>query len=139
MVETDSLENIAIAKHLLENFRKVGAKIALDDFGVGFTSFEYVRELPVDYIKIDQSFIRFLHEREEDQELVKSMVEMSHKLGKRVIVEGLETVEALAIIKTLGVEYVQGYYLAKPQPLESLDLSVTLPTDSQRDRTRSTA
>ena len=139
VVETDSLENIAIAKHLLDNFRKVGAKIALDDFGVGFTSFEYVRELPVDYIKIDQSFIRFLHEREEDQELVKSMVEMSHKLGKRVIVEGLETVEALAIVKSLGVEYVQGYYLSKPLPLDALDLSITLPTDAQRDRTRSTA
>lgn len=139
VVETDSLENIAIAKHLLENFRKVGAKIALDDFGVGFTSFEYVRELPVDFIKIDQSFIRFLHEREEDQQLVKSMVEMSHKLGKRVIVEGLETSEALAIVRSLGVEYIQGYYLAKPQPLSSLDLSIKLPPEDQCDRTRSTA
>ncbi|WP_373095279.1 EAL domain-containing protein [Zhongshania sp.] len=126
VLETDALEDLGAARKLLNNFKTVGAKIAFDDFGIGFTSFEYVRELPVDYIKIDQSFIRFIHERESDQVLVKSMVEMSHNLGKKVIVEGVETREALEIVRDMGVEYVQGYYLCRPMPLSALDLSLRI-------------
>tara|TARA_R110001592_G_scaffold112297_6_gene310417 strand:- start:20461 stop:23310 length:2850 start_codon:yes stop_codon:yes gene_type:complete len=126
VLETDALENLGQAQRLLNNFRKVGAKVALDDFGIGFTSFQYVRELPVDYIKIDQSFIRFIHERESDQVLVKSMVEMSHNLGKKVIVEGVETLQALEIVRDLGVECVQGYYVCRPMPISALDLSLSI-------------
>lgn len=126
VVETDALENLSTARKLLNNFKTVGAKVAFDDFGIGFTSFEYVRELPVDYIKIDQSFIRFIHERESDQVLVKSMVEMSHNLGKKVIVEGVENREALEIVRDMGVEYVQGYYVCRPMPISALDLSLRI-------------
>ena len=126
VVETDALENLSTARKLLNNFKTVGAKVAFDDFGIGFTSFEYVRELPVDYIKIDQAFIRFIHERESDQVLVKSMVEMSHNLGKKVIVEGVENREALEIVRDMGVEYVQGYYVCRPMPISALDLSLQI-------------
>ena len=126
VVETDALENLSTARRLLNNFKTVGAKVAFDDFGIGFTSFEYVRELPVDYIKIDQSFIRFIHERESDQVLVKSMVEMSHNLGKKVIVEGVENRAALEIVRDMGVEYVQGYYVCRPMPISALDLSLRI-------------
>jgi len=126
VVETDALESLSAARKLLNNFKAVGAKIAFDDFGIGFTSFEYVRELPVDYIKIDQSFIRFIHERESDQVLVKSMVEMSHNLGKKVIVEGVENRQALDIVLDMGVEYVQGYYVCRPMPISALDLSLRI-------------
>ncbi|WP_269619811.1 GGDEF domain-containing phosphodiesterase [Zhongshania sp. BJYM1] len=124
VVETDALEDLGSARRLLNNFKNVGAKVALDDFGIGFTSFEYVRELPVDYIKIDQSFIRFIHERESDQVLVKSMVEMCHNLGKKVIVEGVENRAAFEIVRDIGVEYVQGYYVCRPMPISALDLSL---------------
>ncbi|MBW2940373.1 putative bifunctional diguanylate cyclase/phosphodiesterase [Zhongshania aquimaris] len=126
VVETDALENLSVARKLLNNFKNVGAKVALDDFGIGFTSFEYVRELPVDYIKIDQSFIRFIHERESDQILVRSMVEMSHNLGKKVIVEGVEHREAFDIVREIGVECVQGYYVCRPVPISALDLSLSI-------------
>ena len=126
VVETDALENLSVARKLLNNFKNVGAKVALDDFGIGFTSFEYVRELPVDYIKIDQSFIRFIHERESDQILVRSMVEMSHNLGKKVIVEGVEHREAFDIVREMGVECVQGYYVCRPVPISALDLSLSI-------------
>lgn len=126
VVETDALDSIHEANALLRNFRNIGARIALDDFGVGFTSFEYVRELPVDFIKIDQSFVRFIHERPNDQALVRSMIEMSHSLGKQVIVEGVETQEAMDIIRRLGAEYVQGYYISKPMPIEALNLNMPL-------------
>lgn len=126
VVETDALVNLVHARKLLNNFKSVGAKIAFDDFGIGFTSFEYVRELPVDYIKIDQAFIRFIHERESDQVLVKSMVEMSHSLGKKVIVEGVENRAAFDIVRDIGVDYVQGYFVSRPVPVSALDLSFTI-------------
>ncbi len=126
VVETDALESISTANLLLKNFRAIGAKIALDDFGVGFTSFEYIRELPVDFIKIDQSFLRFIHERPSDQALVRSMVEMSHSLNKQVIVEGVETRQALDLVRTMGVEYAQGYYISRPVPLDALNLHMPL-------------
>jgi EAL domain-containing protein (putative c-di-GMP-specific phosphodiesterase class I) len=126
ILETDALDNMNRARHLLANVTKAGAKIAFDDFGIGFTSFEYVRELPVDYMKIDQSFMRFLHKRKKDQVLVKSMVEMSHGLGKKVIIEGVETREALEIVGNMGVEYIQGYYFCRPMPLSALDPSLKL-------------
>ena len=126
IVETDAISNLHVTHDLLNHFKDIGAKIAFDDFGIGFTSFEYVRDLPVDYIKIDQSFIRFIHEREQDQVLVKSMVEMSHSLGKKVIVEGVENKAALKIVKDMGVEYVQGYYVCRPMPISALDLSLHL-------------
>jgi diguanylate cyclase (GGDEF)-like protein/PAS domain S-box-containing protein len=126
IVETDAISNLAVTHDLLHHFKSIGAKIAFDDFGIGFTSFEYVRELPVDYIKIDQSFIRFIHEREQDRVLVKSMVEMSHSLGKKVIVEGVENRAALDIVRDIGVEYIQGYYICRPMPISALDLSLHL-------------
>lgn len=126
IVETDAISNLNITRNLLNHFKTVGTQIAFDDFGIGFTSFEYVRDLPVDFIKIDQSFIRFIHEREQDRVLVKSMVEMSHSLGKKVIVEGIENRAALAVVKEIGVEYVQGYHICRPMPISALDLSLHL-------------
>ncbi|NKI17067.1 EAL domain-containing protein [Spongiibacter sp. KMU-166] len=126
LVETDALENIDNAEKLLGQFKNVGSRIALDDFGIGFTSFEYVRELPVDYIKIDQAFIRFIHERENDQALVRSMIEMGHSLGKKIIAEGVETKEALDMLKAMRVDYVQGYYLSRPVPIDALNLALKI-------------
>jgi EAL domain-containing protein (putative c-di-GMP-specific phosphodiesterase class I) len=124
LVETDALENIDNARILLEQIKASGAQIALDDFGVGFTSFEYVRELPVDYIKIDQAFIRFIHERENDQALVRSIIEMSHSLGKKVIAEGVEEKAAMEVLSSMQVDYIQGYYISRPVPISALDLSI---------------
>jgi EAL domain-containing protein (putative c-di-GMP-specific phosphodiesterase class I) len=75
IVETDAISTLSITRELLNYFKTIGAKIAFDDFGVGLTSFESVRDLAVEYIKIDQSFVRFIHEREQDRTLVKSIVE----------------------------------------------------------------
>ncbi|WP_372864686.1 putative bifunctional diguanylate cyclase/phosphodiesterase [Spongiibacter sp.] len=126
LVETDALENIENARKLLEQIKVRGAQIALDDFGIGFTSFEYLRELPVDYIKIDQAFIRFINERENDQTLVRSIIEMSHSLGKKVIAEGVEKKAAVEILRDMQVDYIQGYYLSRPVPISALDLNIHL-------------
>jgi diguanylate cyclase (GGDEF)-like protein/PAS domain S-box-containing protein len=126
LVETDALDSIDNARTLLEQIKSSGAQIALDDFGVGFTSFEYVRELPVDYIKIDQAFIRFIHERENDQALVRSIIEMSHSLGKKVIAEGVEGKPAMDLLADMQVDYIQGYYISRPVPINALDLSIRI-------------
>jgi EAL domain-containing protein (putative c-di-GMP-specific phosphodiesterase class I) len=121
-----TLEQPDFDNKLVDLLTKPGAKIAFDDVGIGFTTFEYVHELPVDYMKIDPSFMRFLHERKKDQVLFKSMMEMSHSLGKEVIIEGVETREALEIVGNMGVEYIQGYYFCRPMSLSVLDLPMKL-------------
>ena len=128
LLETDALQDIDNAQRLLKQLQALGAKIALDDFGIGFTSFEYVRELPVDYIKIDKAFVQFIHERESDQVLVRSIVEMSHSLGKRVIAEGVETRQSMEVLRELDVDYIQGYYVSRPVPIDALNLKTTLPS-----------
>ena len=127
LVETDALQDIDNARRLLKQLQALGASIALDDFGIGFTSFEYVRELPVDYIKIDKAFVQFVHERENDRVLVRSIVEMSHGLGKRVIAEGVDSRQALEVLRALDVDYIQGYYISRPVPINALNLQTTLP------------
>ena len=78
----------------------------------------------MDYIKIDQAFIRFIHERENDQALVRSIIEMSHSLGKKVIAEGVEEKAAMDVLSSMQVDYIQGYYISRPVPISALDLSI---------------
>lgn len=121
IVETQAIENLDAAVELMLRFKELGLRIALDDFGVGFTSFEYLRELPFDYVKIDQLFVRQLAEREDDQQLIASINGMVHSLGKKTIAEGIEDAESLRILKEIGVDAVQGYALNRPAPELMLD------------------
>lgn len=91
-----------------------GARITLDDFGTGFTSLNALRRLPIDNIKIDRSFIATLASDAEDRTLVKTIIAMAHSLGRNVIAEGVETQQQLQILKDLGCEEAQGYFLAPP-------------------------
>lgn len=126
IVETEAIERMADAQAMIEELKSIGAELAFDDFGIGFTSFEYLRELPVDYVKIDQSFIRYLDQREQDQLLVKSMIDMSLALGKKVIAEGVETRETFDLLKDMGLHYLQGYYIAHPAPESELDFGLRI-------------
>lgn len=116
ITETTAVHNIGRAKAFMEPLRALGCRFALDDFGVGFTSFTHLRSLPVDTVKIDGSFVRDLASNEENQSLVKAMTEVAHSLGKVVIAEFVESAEILAILHTLGVDYAQGYYIGRPAP-----------------------
>ena len=77
---------------------------------------EYLRELPVDYVKIDQSFIRNLQEKETDRVLVRSMNEMIQRLGLKSIAEGVEDARSMTFLRDIGIDYCQGYYISKPLP-----------------------
>jgi len=116
LTETAALQNLVQARSFMEPLRDLGCKFALDDFGVGFTSFAQLRALPVDTIKIDGTFIRQLDTSKEDQAVTRSIVDVAHSLNKTVVAEFVEREELMDCLRTFGVDYAQGYYIGKPQP-----------------------
>lgn len=114
MTELESAMNTIV---VLQN---MGIKVSIDDFGTGYSSLAYLRKLPIDKIKIDRSFISEMAENDSDLTIVKSMIKLSHGLGKRVLAEGVETEAQLNILRTLQCDAVQGYYISKP--IGELDL-----------------
>ena len=120
------LTESALAPHkrnnecLFNQLRAAGCSIALDDFGTGYSSLSYLRRIPVDYIKIDKSFVSDMSTNKDDNVLVSTIIAMSKSLGKEVVAEGVETKEQLQQLTELGCDFIQGYYFSKPLPSESL-------------------
>jgi len=115
ITETAAVENFEQTREMIMSLRTLGGKFALEDFGAGFCSFNYLKTFPVDYVKIDGQFIRNLINDETDQVLVKSMTEIASKLGKKTIAEFVETPEIIAKLKEMGIDYGQGYVFGKPE------------------------
>ena len=120
ITETAAVSNFSKTREMVSKIRALGCRFALDDFGAGFSSFNYIKNFPVDYLKIDGQFISNLAVDHSDQVLVKSMVEVAHSLGKKAIAEYVSNAEILRVLKEIGVDYVQGYLLGKPE-LELLE------------------
>ncbi len=120
ITETALIENIAVAQHFITELKSLGCRFALDDFGIGFSSFDYVKHLPVDYLKIDGSFIRNLPHDVVDQHLVKAMVEVARGLGKKTVAEFVQDEETLSLLREYGVDYAQGYHVGKPRHMSEL-------------------
>ncbi len=116
VTETEAVENLSKARGFIDALRGIGCKFALDDFGIGFSSFHYLRNLPVDYIKIDGSFVRNLHVDRDDRLFVKAIVDLAKGLKIHCIAEFVENRHIIDILVELGVELGQGYYIAKPAP-----------------------
>ena len=114
ITETAAIANYEQTRKMIIQLRELGCSFALDDFGVGFNSFSYLKQFPVDYLKIDGSFITNLVNDPIDQTLVKSMVEISKTLGKKTVAEFVESEETLEMIKSYGIDHAQGYYIGKP-------------------------
>jgi diguanylate cyclase (GGDEF)-like protein/PAS domain S-box-containing protein len=100
-------------------FRDAGIQVSVDDFGTGYSSLSYLKKFDVDYIKIDQSFICNLGVSDDDLALCEAIIVMAHKLGMKVIAEGVETSYQREVLVTAGCDYIQGYLVCKPMPLES--------------------
>ena len=96
--------------------RDAGMVLSIDDFGTGYSSMSYFQQIPATELKIDQSFVRTLHEDEQSYQLVKIMIEIGHQFGMRVVAEGVESAASLAALRDLGCDYVQGYYITGPLP-----------------------
>jgi len=114
LTETAMVSNIVGAVELMRDMHSLGAEFALDDFGSGFASYAYLKQLPVDYVKIDGSFIQGLATSEDDQLFVKALVEVAHGLGKQVVAEYVEDAQTLDILEHYGVDFGQGYYIGRP-------------------------
>ena len=118
VTETAAIENMSKANHFIKRLSGRGCKFALDDFGSGLSSFAYLKTLPVDYLKIDGFFVRDMTEDRINYELVKSINDIGHVMGKKTIAEFVENQETLEALREIGVDYAQGFGIAKPRPIE---------------------
>jgi diguanylate cyclase (GGDEF)-like protein/PAS domain S-box-containing protein len=120
ITETALIENHDAAMQHLEQFRKDGVKILLDDFGSGYSSLTYLTQLPMDVIKIDARFVRQLSESPKNQKILRSVVSLGHDLECKIIAEGVETEEEASMLHDIGIRYGQGYLYAYPMDAQAL-------------------
>lgn len=120
LTESASLSNLHITQRVIAALHQLGCSFSVDDFGSGFSSFAYLKNLPADYIKLDGSFIQNLHKDTVDQSLVRAMIQVIQALGKKAVAEYVENAEILTILKSMGVDFVQGYHIGHPVPVEKL-------------------
>jgi diguanylate cyclase (GGDEF)-like protein len=120
ITESAAIDSFAHAEEFVRHLRRYGCRFSLDDFGVGFSSYSYLKKLKVDYLKIDGSFIRDMLRNEVDVALVSSMNETSRFLGIKTIAESVENEETLEKLREIGVDYVQGYHTGRPRYIDDL-------------------
>lgn len=120
ITETAAIENIHRAREFADELTALGCRFALDDFGAGFGSFYYLKYLPFDYLKIDGEFVRTCTDNRTDQLVIQACVQIAKGLGKQTIAEFVENADILRLVRALGVDYAQGYEIARPQPLEQI-------------------
>jgi EAL domain-containing protein (putative c-di-GMP-specific phosphodiesterase class I) len=114
ITETAAITNLAAATQFIHKLKDIGCQFSLDDFGSGFCSFTYLKNLPVDKLKIDGAFIRNLAHSPVDQAMVLSMNQIAHALGKVTVAESVEDGETFELLRKYNVDYAQGHYLGKP-------------------------
>ncbi|KDR95704.1 PAS domain S-box-containing protein/diguanylate cyclase (GGDEF) domain-containing protein [Peptoclostridium litorale DSM 5388] len=121
VTETAVMKNINTAGEVLQRMRDKGIKIALDDFGTGYSSLTYLKNLPIDVVKIDRGFIKNIEEKKQDEFIVKTVVELAHGLGKEVVAEGIETKRQLEFLREIGCDTAQGYLFSRPVPAAEIE------------------
>ena len=120
ITESEMMQNPEAVTGVLAQIKAEQIDTCLDDFGTGYSSLSHLQQLPIKYLKIDQSFVRRLGIDDDALAIVKTIIALAHQLGRQVIAEGVETAEHLAILRSLGCEYGQGYFFAKPLPSEEI-------------------
>ena len=120
ITETAAMSNIDQALGFFTRVKALGCLIALDDFGSGLSSFGYLKQLPVDIVKIDGLFVRDINTNEMDRVMVRSINDLAKQLGKVTVAEFVENNQITEHLKALGVDYGQGYAIGHPQPLAEL-------------------
>jgi len=115
ITETAAVASFSQANRFIQALKELGCKFALDDFGTGLSSFGYLKHFPVDYLKIDGSFVREILHDPIDREMVRSINEIGHLTGKQTIAEFAENAEIIQMLTDIGVDFAQGYGIAQPQ------------------------
>ncbi len=119
ITETAAISNLSRVIHFMQALKKLGCLFSLDDFGSGLSSFTYLKNLPVDYLKIDGQFISHVVDDSVDESMVRAISQVGHAMGIETIAERVETLEVLEKLSELGVAFAQGYYIARPESVES--------------------
>jgi EAL domain-containing protein (putative c-di-GMP-specific phosphodiesterase class I) len=120
VTETAAIANLDNAVEFMNRMKIIGCQFSLDDFGTGLSSYSYLRNLPVDFVKIDGVFVKDIATNPGDYAVVRSINEIGHYMGKKTIAEYVESEEILKLLKEIGVDYAQGFCIEKPLPLEDL-------------------
>jgi EAL domain-containing protein (putative c-di-GMP-specific phosphodiesterase class I) len=120
ITEDGLLESADQARTVVELAADLGVRMAIDDFGTGFSSLGRLRDLPVDYLKIDQSFVTGALVEGQNAAIVESVVGLAHRLGKQVVAEGVEDEATLAYLDRLGADYAQGFFIGRPVPPDEI-------------------
>jgi diguanylate cyclase (GGDEF)-like protein/PAS domain S-box-containing protein len=120
LTESILIDDLEHTLDALTRLRAMGVRMAIDDFGTGYSSLNYLKQFPVDTLKIDQSFIRNLPKNNDDAQITRTIISMAHNLGLGVIAEGVETKEQLEFLQQIHCEEVQGFYFSKPVPASTL-------------------
>ena len=116
ITETAMIRNLTQARELILRIKSFGCRFALDDFGCGSSSLSYLRDLPVDFLKIDGSFIQSIATDPINRALVKSINDVAHVLGKQTVAEYVVNSDVLRVVQELGIDFVQGYHVCAPAP-----------------------
>jgi EAL domain-containing protein (putative c-di-GMP-specific phosphodiesterase class I) len=121
VTEKIMIDNQELMLAQLARLQAMGVKISIDDFGTGFSSLAYFRDLPVDEIKIDQSFVRRMLESEKDYAIVKAVIDLAHNFSLKVVAEGVETIEIADRLAKMRCDILQGYVFDRPLPVEQFE------------------
>jgi len=120
LTEEIFIQNIERNLRQLSRLHQLGVHLSIDDFGVGYSSLAYLRDFPVDLLKIDRSFVRNMTERQDDAVITRAVISLAHSLGIRVVAEGVETEAQLALLRRQACDLIQGYLVSRPVPAEEL-------------------
>jgi diguanylate cyclase (GGDEF)-like protein len=120
ITETAAIGNLAVVNEFIEAMREFSCRFALDDFGSGLSSFTYLKNLKVDYLKIDGAFVRDIASNPVDRSMVEAIHRIGHQMGLKTVAEYVESDQTLAVLRQIGVDYVQGNGVHCPEPLETL-------------------
>jgi PAS domain S-box-containing protein len=120
ITETALASDAVVAETFVHELRELGCEIALDDFGIGYGGFAYLKRLPITVLKIDIEFVRDLVENPQNQHVVKAIVNLAQGFGRQTIAEGVETEATLELLEEYGVDFAQGFVIGRPAPLDTL-------------------
>ncbi len=120
ITETAVIGNPVLALQIIDRYRAAGLSVSIDDYGSGLSSLAYLKQIQADELKIDKSFVLSLGASARDALLVKSTIDLAHSLGLKIVAEGVETAEVLAVLSGMGCDMAQGYFIARPMPLAKL-------------------